>query len=169
MNFHLASPSRAHEAKLELYRARLLTRLCVVLVCFVQFLSRIITINKVVSDTSTKRYLVISCLFYAPAMMLIVAIEYLMYKKKGPRALRYSSVVDIVILLLLIGDWLSGIFISLAWVQRTDPVLFPISTVYSFATFGWRTLLVILVVQKWQLTPEALNVTRLLSFAEKTI
>jgi len=52
---------------------------------------------------------------------------------------------------------MSFVLTSLYRIQKTNPPSFPISPLYGFTSFSWRTLLIIMLVQKWQLKVIALT------------
>jgi len=64
---------------------------------------------------------------------------------------RFSLRVDIILLILFIGDWTTGVVSYLLSTETKDPPLFSVPALYGFIGFAWRALLVTLIVQKWQL------------------
>jgi len=84
-------------------------------------------------------------------MTLVIALEYFLFKKLGPGIEKYSSLVDIMLLLFFIGDWVTVIIAYTNRLQSTPLPSFKISSLFGFTTFSWRTLFVTLIVQKWQL------------------
>jgi len=161
MNFHSPSTKRkANEAKFELFHIRLTARLCIGFACFVYFLSRLATIKGIIRDHSSSRYINRLALVFTPIITLIVITEYLLFKKKGRKILKYSQVIDLLILLLFTADWILGLIsiFTRAQEDRNSPspgsgsmVWFQVTALYEFASFAWRALLVTLIVQKWQL------------------
>jgi len=151
MNLHLGSSKRTREAQLQLFRTRLIARLCIALTCVSQFIARVATLNGVIHDNSTSGKFAICALPFAPIVTLIVTIEYLLFKKKGPKILKYSHIANLILLIFFMGDWIIGLFSTLYRTQQLDPPLFPVSALYGMTAFAWRAMLVTLIVQKWQL------------------
>jgi len=107
MHFHSSSSKRKpNGAKFELFHIRLIARLCIGFACSVYFLSRIATIKGIIQDRSSSRVVNRLSLAFAPLITIIVAIEYILFKKKGKKILKYSQVIDFLILLLFTADWI---------------------------------------------------------------
>jgi len=145
-----SSNKQIHNAS-ELFHTRLTARLCVALACVVQLFSRILTVTINTAASGEPGKLLVISISFTPLMSLTVAIEYFLFKKYGPGILRYSQIVDLILLSLFIGDWTTGTISFVLKAQQADPALFSIAVVYSFIGFIWRALLVTLIVQKWQL------------------
>jgi len=84
-------------------------------------------------------------------MIVIISLEYFLFKKKGQYVIKYSNLVDLTLLVLFIGDWISFLLSSLYKMEQMNPPSFKLPALLGFAAFSWRTLLVTLLVQKWQL------------------
>jgi len=96
----------------------------------------------------TKLFYIISLPFQV-LMILIILVEYLLYKRLGSRIVKYSKVVDIVLLLIFTADWVLVLVTTLSKLQPT--VSSQIKSLFGFIGFSWRTLLATLIVQRWQL------------------
>jgi len=88
---------------------------------------------------------------FCAMMIATISIEYFLFKKEGSEIAKYSNIVDSVLLLLFIGDWISYLLSSLYKIEQSNPPSFKISSLFGFTAFAWRTLLVTLLIQKWQL------------------
>jgi len=84
-------------------------------------------------------------------MITIISLEYFLFKKKGPEIAKYSNTVDSILLLLFIGDWISCLVSSIYEMEGVNPLSFNTPALLGFTAFSWRTLLVTLLLQKWQL------------------
>lgn len=89
---------KSNEAKFELFHIRLIARLCIGFACFVYFVSRLATIKGIIQDPSSSAVVNRISLIFAPMITLIALLEYLLYKKKGKKILKYSDVLDILTL-----------------------------------------------------------------------
>jgi len=89
---------------------------------------------------------------FAAMICVVIIIEYALFKKKGPEIAKYCTVVDLILYFFFLGDWITGVLASLyRYNKNTHPPTFSISALFGFTSFSWRTLLVTLLVQKWQL------------------
>jgi len=110
MNFQFSSSNRkAHESKFELFHIRQIARLCIGFVCLVHFFSRITEIKGICQDDGPSRYINRLSLPFGPIITLIVAFEYLLVRKKGSKILKYSHLIDLMILFLFTADWILGL------------------------------------------------------------
>ncbi len=108
---------RISESNLALYRVKLISRFCLFIVCAFQFIPRLLPIFiGLMSNALSTRY-VLMTFFFLTAMILVVAIEYLLYHKKGPKIVKYSTIVDFLLYILFIGDWIAALMSALARVQ----------------------------------------------------
>jgi len=151
-------PKKIQESESALFRTRLTARLCVALASLVQFITRLATFPAILHVTGSYQKLLIYSIPLSPTMTIIVAIEYLLFKKIGPGIVRYSFIVDLILLTLFIGEWTIGVIAFLVKPQEPDPPCFSVSALYGFIGFAWRALLVTSIVQKWQLKIIALVV-----------
>jgi len=103
------------------------------------------------NETNKSSKLTAIQLSFPVLITLTIAIEYFLFKKRGPKIIRFSTTFDITLLLLYLGDWTVGTLISFSRIQQIDPPSFKVTAVYGMTSFSWRTLLVTLIVQKWQL------------------
>jgi len=101
------------------------------------------------------------------SMIAIIGIEYILFKKKGSKILKYSNIIDLILLLLFIADWILTLVSALERVQLTNPPSFRVTVLLGFTSFSWRTLLVTLIVQKWYLkvVPPVLAISVATGFA----
>ena len=150
MNTRSASSKSPNNLNISHFRIRMIAKLCILLVCAFQLLPRLIvlcmgqTLNFI-----SKRYLVISFSLFG-AMVLVLVIEYILFRKKGPKVVKYSNLVDLIILILFLCEWIFQIISSLQTINDLN-LSFPIPMLFAFIGFAWRTLLVTLMVQKWYL------------------
>jgi len=145
------SPS-SHKSDVELFRIRLKTRLCIALLCMIQLIPRIaIVLGSAVGSSVGPTTMLLVSIPFAPTMSIIIGIEYLLFKKRGSGVLKYSQVVDIIVLLLFMADWIAILMDAFGHTLKTNPPSLSMNALYGFTSFAWRTLLVTLIVQKWQL------------------
>jgi len=151
MNFISTNTDRkGNDLDLKIYQIRQQAKLCVFLVTLVHFIVRLFVV--LFDPLSPKsRAIVTICLPFLAMMMIILALEYLLYKKTGPMIVRYSKIVDLALLICFMGDWMAALFSSIYRTQQADPPCFQITALYAFISFAYRTLLVTLLVQQWQL------------------
>jgi len=142
---------RIHESNLELFRTRLINKLCIAIVCGVQFIPRLVSVIGSSKPINTSDKITLIALPLTPIMAIIIGLEYLTFKKKGPGILRYSQAIDVILLLIFMADWILLLISSLIKVNYTDPPCFEITALYGFTSFSWKTLLVTFIVQQWQL------------------
>ena len=146
MNIHNSTRNSS-----DLFRVRLIAKLFIVLVCAFQIIPRLLVLFMGLTFNSRYARNIAISLSFLGAMILVITIEFILFKKKGSKIIKYSHLVDLILLALFVCDWVAVIFSSLETVQSTHPPSFPVSTLYGFTVFAWRTLLVTLIVQKWYL------------------
>jgi len=138
------------ETESELLRLRIIARFCIALACLSQFISRMATISYSLSLTGINSSLAIASFPLAPLMTITVALEYLLFKKFGPRIAKFSLLVDVILLLFFVGDWVTGTISFFLRSQKETTAMFPVSALFGIMGFTWRSLLVTLMVQRWQ-------------------
>ena len=136
---------------MELYRARFAGKLCIAFICVVQYLPRILLIVRVASLKHKLEITNLISLFVIAMMILLILIEYIIFKRIGPRIVKYTNMIDITLLILYTADWVLILMSSLRAIRPTVPPTFEIMAFYGFTMFAWRALLVTLIVQKWWL------------------
>jgi len=145
------SDKTAQELSLKQFEIRKAAKLCICFVCFIQILYRLAVILWDASLTP-KSILMLKISQPLCAMMIaIISLEYFLFKKKGPSVVKYSNLVDFTLLIIFVGDW---IFFLLAIIYKMELMSHPlllIPALFGFTAFSWRTLLVTLLLQKWQL------------------
>ena len=147
----ILSSSRIHESNMELYRSRLAGRLCILIVCVLQIVSRTLFLFIPHFTGPPDVFFLLSAAFVL-AMIVIITGECILFRKIGPRVAKYAIIVDIALLLLLfIGDWAAVIVSTFQKIAHIDPPVFQVTAIYGFLGFSWRALLVTLIIQKWQL------------------
>ena len=144
----MSSNKRIHESNLELCRARFTGKLCIAVVCVAQFIPRILYLKS--STQYGKTELAIS-IGTAALILILIALEYLFFKKFGPKVAKFANLWDILLLIVYTVDWLMAEVTALKGVSQTVPPTFTVNAFFGFIMFSWRTLLVTLIVQKWQL------------------
>jgi len=149
--YHSDPKKKVSELDLKQYQIRSPAKLCIFIIFIVQFVLRMCTTFLDPSFTYVSKLLMRISLAFTILIPLIIAGEYFLYKKRGPSIVRYSKVVDIVILLLFMADWTLVIVSGLYRIQNRNPPSFKISALYGFTSFSWRTLMVILIASKWQI------------------
>jgi len=145
------SAKRSHDMNLIYFKIRIKAKLCVGLIYVLQAITRTLALIFDSSMSSASRLFLIISMPFCILMPLIIAFEYLLFKKKGPGIVKYSNIIDFVLLLVFLGDWSTSEISDLNRIQQTDPISFKISALYGFTSFSWRTLIITLIVQKWQL------------------
>ena len=151
MNQNSNPTRRVHDFNMEHFRIRLTARLCIILVCLVQFIPRLPIILAEPGVTSQAQLFTIISLPFPVLMIITIIFEYFLYKKLGPGIVKYSWLVDIMLLIFFTGDWVITVIANVKKIQQEDPICFQVGALYGFTTFSWRTLMVTLIVQKWQL------------------
>jgi len=151
MNTFLSCDKRTQELNLKQFEIRKTAKLCICFVCFLQILYRTAAIILDPSSTPKSSLLVEISLPLCALMIVTISLEYFLFKRKGLEMAKYSNIVDIILLLIFTGDWILFLLSSLYKVEQTNPPSFKVSALYGFTSFSWRTLMITLLVQKWQL------------------
>jgi len=144
------STPKPYDFNIEHFKIRLTARLGIILTVIVISISRIATICGENIPASTRLSFALSMPFTV-SMGLVVTVEYLLFKKLGPGIVKYTTLVDILLLLCLMGDWITVVVATANKINHTDPITLQVGSVFGFTAFSWRTLMVTLIVQKWQL------------------
>ena len=140
-----------HDFNTERFKTRLTAKSCVILVAITQIITRVIIITcENNSNRKTALPTIISLPFYA-AMALVVCFEYYLYRKIGPKIMNYSQIIDIILLLFFTVEWLLTIWAPFNQIIGTDLHVLPVTTVFIFTGFQWRTLFLLFLVQSWKL------------------
>jgi len=142
---------KAHDFNLEHFRIRLTVRLCIIFVCLVQIMLRLTVVIPSSALPEKSRLLMTISLPFPLLMTLVIALEYFLYRKLGPGRVKYSSLVDLLLLTFFIGDRVILIISHINGIGQTDLLCFPAEALLGFSAFSWRTLMVTLIVEKWQL------------------
>jgi len=79
-------------------------------------------------------------------MIAVIAIEYILFKKIGPKMAKYANLVDVILLVIFIGDWIMNLILTFHQIEHTDPPTFQVTSIYGFIGFSYRTLLVTLTL-----------------------
>jgi len=85
---------------------------------------------------------------------LIVLFEYFLFRRIGPKVMKYSKFIDIVLLVIFTAEWMVTISITLNILSAPSPSgrpSFPPAGIFAFATFGWRILFLLFLIQGWKL------------------
>jgi len=147
-----SSKKRNYDLDLKQFQIRLQTKLCVGLTCIVQVFVRIILLCLDPTMTPESRFFLIISLPFSAVMALIIVLEYLLFKKRGPGIIKYSTYVDFVMLIFFMGDWIIAVISSFYRKSKGNgSPSFSATALLAFTSFSWRTLLVTFIVQKWQL------------------
>jgi len=147
MKMPIISNRKNHDFNLEHFESRLTARLGSVIVYMAQFIYRLISIFTNPTIQAKTQLLFMISLPFPVLVALIIGLEYFLFKKLGSKVAKYSSHVDLLLLLFFIGDWV--IIVTSYTINGQHP--FKISALFGFTTFSWRTLFATLIVQKWQL------------------
>ncbi len=139
------------ELSLKQYQIRGQAKFCIGLIFLIQFILRSLAAFLDSSLTPTSRLFTQIALIFPVIICFIIALEYFLFKKRGPSIIKYSKAVDIILLLLFMADWILMVISTLYRVQQTDSPSFKIGALYGFTSFSWRTLIITLVAQKWQI------------------
>jgi len=153
MNSHSQTPSppQDYNSNLQNFQIRLTARLCVILISLTQIITRSLVIFNEAELTDSSRLWYVISLPFLIIVSLIVGIEYILSRKIGPRIVKYSKTVDLILLFFFTLEWMFTSTAGLTRLDVTDPPSFGVSALFSFTNFGWRTLLMTIIVQKWQL------------------
>jgi len=149
MNSPTAQRSLSHKSSVELFHIRLKTRLCIAFLCMFQFIPRMaLIVQSFLTHAPAPAKVLLLSIPLAPTMAVIIGIEYLLFKKRGSGVLKYSQVVDIILLLSFMTDWF---IILIDALEKVGKGSFSVSYLFAFTSFSWRVLVVTLFFQKWQL------------------
>jgi len=148
----ISNPSpKAADFNMEHFRIRLTARLGIILVCLVQYIPRFASVIANATLPSKTRTIAIVGLPFPLLMTLVILLEYFLYKKLGAGIVKYTKLVDFMLLIFFMGDWLTLLIGTLNRTLATTPVSFQVGTFLGFTSFSWRTLMVTIIVEKWQI------------------
>ena len=139
-----------HDINIDRFKTRLTAKCCVVLVSLVQIIIRIVILTTVYL-TPKVRTLYIVTLPLLVTTALIVLFEYFLFRRIGPKVMNYSRYIDVVLLLIFTAEWMVTISITLNVLAVSDHPCFPPASAFAFATFGWRILFLLFLIQGWKL------------------
>jgi len=143
--------NRNHDFNIERFKTRLMAKFCVVFVAVSQIILRLITIfteNQLPGTTQTLYYISIPLL---GLMAFIICLEYLIYRRIGPRIMNYSKLIDVILLITFTAEWLVTLSISMSRLASTNPPALPLPSMYGLSSFGWRTIFLLFLIQSWKL------------------
>jgi len=126
-------------------------RLCIVSITILQVIMRLVIVfsDSGVSNTAKLTYLV-----SIPASLIVwavIGLEYMLFKKIGPRMIKYSKSLDLVLLVVFTIDWFAVFYSPIQTYKLGPPPTMALSTSITLITFGYRSMLQIFIVQQWQL------------------
>ncbi len=148
----IPSPSkRANDFNMEHFRIRRTATVGIVLVCLLLYVPRLPAAIANSTIPHKARVLIYINLIPPTVMILIVALEYFLSKKLGPKIIRYATIFDVALLAAFTADWIIILLASLDKIQKEDPVCFQVGALFGFISFSWRALMVTLLVQNWLL------------------
>ena len=88
------SARRTYDWNLAHFKIRISAKLCVAFVYLIQTVARVIAMPlDHTMATNTAKILLIISLPFSLMMTLIIAFEYLLFKKKGPGIVKYSNII----------------------------------------------------------------------------
>ena len=156
-----------HDFNIERFKTRLTAKFCVVFISIVQIIIRVIILcTRSDLKNIIKIGYYISFLFLT-LTAITVCFEYLLFKKIGPKVMNYSNILDILLLIFFTAEWIVTLVINLTNLAGTNPPSFQPVSAINFATFGWRTLFLLFLIQSWKLLiiPPTLAMLLVVSFA----
>jgi len=142
---------RARSLELERFSARLTARLCIIFIALSQIGLKVLFI---LLQSGLKRDSKISYTTSLPfmfAISIIVVVEYVLFKKKGPKIVKYSHIVDALFFILFTAEWLSSLNAALIKAKNTSPPSYAVTAVFGFTSFSWRTLIQPFITHHWQI------------------
>ena len=142
---------RIHQTNLEVYKARLTGKLCIMIVDVMQIISGLLSIFEPPELTEKAYWLIFSSLPLRAAMIILVLFELFLFKKAGLKFAKYADLIDIVLLFMFTAEWSVTVIAAFYTVEGTNPPSFDVAALYLFTSCSWRTLLVTLIVQNWKL------------------
>ena len=155
MNFYPNSSSSSYKKvqdfDLKCFKILQNAKFCVAFVLLTSVIVRLIGLLLNNSLSSTTQTILIISLPVGLMVVIVIVLEYLLFKKKGPEIVKYSNLLDAIVLFFFMGEWTTALCADLFRPQQSNPTCFPFLSLYSYTAFSWRTLLVTLIVQKWQL------------------
>jgi len=143
--------NRQHDNNLERFKTRLAAKCCVAFIAVTQVITRLIilfTEHKLNHSAEIIYSVAIGCL---GLIVALVAVEYFLFKKIGPKIMKYSKILDLLLLIVFTAEWLLVIFLALVRIQDTETPYVPLSAIFSFTGFGWRILFLLFITQNWKL------------------
>jgi len=143
--------TQIHESNLELYRARLAGKLCIAVVNLTQIISALLIVFNPPILAGLAEWFILISIPIRVVMIFIIILEFIFFKKFGPKFAKYSNIVDISLLFLFTAEWSVTLIAAFYKMQFTNPPSFAITAIFGFTSFSWRTLLVTLIVQNWKL------------------
>jgi len=146
-----------------------MAKCCVVFVAVTQIICRLMIILFESAINVRTQLISIISLPFLFAMAMVVCIEFLLFKKMGPKIMNYSKLIDIILLLFFSAEWIITTVNSLTRVTDTVPPRMPISAVFTFTGFAWRTIFLLFLVQGWKLLilPPTITMGLVIGFAIK--
>ena len=140
-----------HDFNIERFRARLMGKCCVVFICICQIIIRVIILATEPKLDYRSRIAHVVSLPFVLLIALIICFEYILFRRIGPKVMKYSKLIDITLLILFTIEWLITLFIIFIRFSNTHPPTLAPSAIFAITNFGWRTLFLLFLIQGWKL------------------
>jgi len=140
-----------HDFNIERFKSRLTAKSCVIYIIAIQIVVRVIGlfVQGKLSTASKISYIIGLPLNVLTA--LVVCFEYFLYRRIGPRVMNYSRLIDIILLIIYTTEWIATLCISLTGFGNMNPPALAVTSIFNFASFGWRILFFQFLIQGWKL------------------
>ncbi len=143
---------------IERFKTRLNVKCCVVFICLTQITAKI-SLNCLQKDLPYSRPAFLFTIPFPAIIICIICFEYLLFKKTGPKVMTYSKIIDIILLIIFTGEWITIVclyYLNSSLItynpkldySNIDIGIIPILT---FIDFAWRMVFLLFLVQSWKL------------------
>jgi len=143
-------PSKNATTELEQFSNRLKFRLFAILMFIGQVAVRLYSLLK---SESTPLLNTLYIIAFASLLCLIaiIALEYTLYKKLGPKILRYTKIIDGLFFVFFYFEWMIALAIPTTVPTYHNGPYVKMVTAFLYTSFCWRTLLQNIIIHQWQL------------------
>jgi len=142
---------KPRDVDLDRFQCRLTARLCVIFIAITQIGLRLLLVFAEPGLSQDSKISYLTSLPFLIVASLIVGIEFFLFKRIGSKIVKYSFVVDLLLLGIFLGEWVSNLNASLVKIKLKQPPSFGVTALLGFTSFSWRTQIQPFIVQYWQL------------------
>lgn len=137
--------------QLEHFKYRLYGRICIVFITITQIAQRIRVFITSPALTHFTHTMYIVTLPPLAIMSLLAVTEFIIYKKFGSKALKYSGYLNGAFFIFFLCEWWLTIYTGYLSIKRTPFYYLTPSTSLVFTAFTWRILIQNFIVERWYL------------------